>query len=745
MVSTNHKAADRLLEAFFPETDGPRKGALDPWIDRLRIGRTTILPARGPAGNARLYALSPSVAAARGFSEELSAAIGPSWSDFMGVPSELDDADPIEHSILEYVEKVGGGPTYRIEVREDRAAWDAMRRMMTSWRRRPNRPDAGLTLTPLADVLRDVELALQTSAIAEAEHLIDALRRRGELSSQNLLFLELRLLASSGHWGEVLQHPRLDDVLNAHRPAGVTSMLFEAIDERLLAAPAAARDAKQALRVFDERIANRFRSLLESGGQNATAAARRVALLNAVSEGATVADALAMCDGANTAELPWLEAIARLGSEPKPDEPSPELSTAATIETAREAYYAGRYRQALELLADIEPTQEVIALLLWSAIGVGGLAAAQVVAAAFYRLDPDEQRRALEALPLKGSLEDMLALGSDSQQVKNWRQWITRLNSDAAFDAAVDIAELGASEWSSAEPASDPEAQELADALRDLTEQRRSILETSLPHLLLYLDRRPKPDDLAGPVYAAVLDVLAYGTSRTPAVREAALTVLERLLDGTPSAGAYEDQLSLVTHIWDDVRSPLALGWLVDVLAVLVHSPCPAPRARSTLIGRALADAIALRDVDTVDTDVLRLVATDPVLAGEFEDEVARLPEFDGQHDEANDEPDVVLGPLTIGIYTLSEPAAHRAKAALEGRYPSLDVQLNHEHDDSERLRGLARRADVMAVVVASAKHAATESINRNCRPEALLEVGTAGSTGLIRAVRERLQELVAA
>jgi hypothetical protein len=240
-----------------------------------------------------------------------------------------------------------------------------------------------------------------------------------------------------------------------------------------------------------------------------------------------------------------------------------------------------------------------------------------------------------------------------------------------------------------------------------------------------------------------VLDAIAYGNSRTPAAREAALTIFDRLLEGTPSPDAYEDYARLVSAIWDDVRSPTTLGWLVDATDVLVRHPCPSPAARASLMSRAISEAHTLRDVDQVAVDVLRVIATDPVLEDAFANEAASLPRPEVPHDAEVSDRD--LGPLVVGIYTLSEPAAHRAKAVLERRFPDIDVELNHEHDDSAQLRALAKRADVMAVVISSAKHAATEAIKRSCRPEALLSVGTSGSTGLVRSLLGRLSELAAA
>jgi hypothetical protein len=265
-----------------------------------------------------------------------------------------------------------------------------------------------------------------------------------------------------------------------------------------------------------------------------------------------------------------------------------------------------------------------------------------------------------------------------------------------------------------------------------------------LPHLLAYLDRRTPPDDLALPVLAAILEVLAYGESRTRAVRETVLSVLDRLLLGTTETAVYDDLIDSVELVWDDVRAPRTLAWLADVLALFLAHPCPSPERREALMRRALSDAATMRAVDHAVVDLLRVLASDPLLEGAFAAEVdALLGEAEGTRDPGPAQIDP--GPLTIGIYTLRPAAAHQAIAVLGERYPSLEFELNHEKDDSDRLRGFAGRADIVAVVIASAKHAATAAIRRHCRPEALLEVGTAGSTGLVRAIVGRLEELVAA
>jgi hypothetical protein len=269
------------------------------------------------------------------------------------------------------------------------------------------------------------------------------------------------------------------------------------------------------------------------------------------------------------------------------------------------------------------------------------------------------------------------------------------------------------------------------------------LLERSLTWLLDYMARRPQPDEFAAPVYGAVLDVLAYGEARGPAVRRLALSVMGSLLAGGPTASQYEEYLGLINHMWDDgIRSSTTLDWLVDVLVLITEQPCPSPASRLQLMGRGLSEAVTLRDVDPLTVELLRGLAIDAVYDGRCAAEVAALPA------PTQPEPiDPARSPgnhLLIGIYSLSDSAVHRAKAVLEQRFPQHVVETNNELDASPRLEALAQRADVMAMVIASAKHAATNAIRKACPPAALLEVGTAGSTGLLRAIVGRLEELSA-
>ena len=750
MVANEQVAIDRLLSAF-TGADGSVHPSLEPWVERLRAGQPTILASTDTDGALRLYGISRSRPAARGLAEELLAAIGPSWSDFEGAPAVLDPADRREAALLAFQSDLSSGPVLKATVRDKPAAWAAMKRLKQAWDGRPE--GRREVLEPLSEVLRDVELAIQTSSIAEAERLLIVLRERGELSSQNLLFIELRLLAAAGRWTEVLRHPRVDDVVNARRPARVTAMLVAALHAVYFAGAASRGDASMALASFKETVRDRFAPLLASGPELDSVGAVQLRILELVSREGSREDARALVELATPADRQWLNRLADLATEAKPTvEPEPDAGdTAQLIATAREAGYSKDHRRVLDILEAAPPSIEIVELLLGAAVAIRSLTAARQVVLAFEQLNSEAQETVL-ALPLLGGpLRDILTLGgAGDATVDSWDRWLKRLAEDADFPNALEIAELGSVEWNPAEPENAERATSLALALISVPDVGRPTLERALPHLLAYLARRPSLDDLSTPVYAAILEVLAYGESRSRAVREAATAVLNRLLEATPTAADYEGIVELAGHIWreEGLRSPKALSWFVDVLQILVDHPCPSAGVRADLVREALADAASWREIDSVDLELLSLLATDQVFAGRFNGEVEALATTHGAADEAEAPADSAtreVGELLIGIYTLSEQAAIRAKTILSRRYPTVSIELNHEHDGSDRLRSLSRRADIMAMVIASAQHAATDAIRRSVTGEALLEVGTAGSTGLVRAVLGRLQERSAA
>lgn len=734
---TNSDPIDRLLDAFLGGRNEVRRTpALDPWIRRLTEGSPTVLPYRDDVEGLVLYGISRTPAEARGLAEDLTAAIGPSWSDFDGAPAAMSTARAHEAALLEYVDAVQGAPILRVAVRSDaerRTVWGALERLLRAWELRPFQRSR--VNEPIAHVLADFELALQAGASEEAEALLESLRSRGELSSENLLFLELRVLGVEGRYSDLLRHPRLPQVLESRRPSRVTALLFDAIHQEYLAEAALLKDAEEALRVFRDRIRPRFDPVLRTRGALESVAALEVLLLAAVDDGRPAEDRNALVEavaGASDADQEWLRILAEL-------EPSaiPEPPAADPLVAAEAMLREGRYDDVLLSLKDVDPTQASVLLVLQAAVELDTLDAANSVAKAFRELSADEQAELRTRRLWAGHLDRVLGLASDETEVGSWRAWLTAL-AKGDLPEAIEIATRGALEWDPAEPVDAAEAEALADALTDIPDARRDVLYRAVPHLLAHMDRQARLADVRMPVDQAVYEVLVYGDPRSRSVQETLLMVLDRLLTAGASREQYDEILAGIDATWDAIRSPRTVDWLLDVIGLLADHPCPNPSARERVLRDAVAEVLRRRDTDSVVPDVLEALAKD------VGSDAAVAPLIERRRDARADQPPaapLAAPPGRIAIYTLSESAAHRAQSLLEARYPGTTIELNHEHDASALLEGVVRRADLVVMVIASAKHSATNAIRRLCPRSRLLEVGSRGSTAIVRAVVEHLAD----
>src|SRR6266567_3280659 len=89
-----------------------------------------------------------------------------------------------------------------------------------------------------------------------------------------------------------------------------------------------------------------------------------------------------------------------------------------------------------------------------------------------------------------------------------------------------------------------------------------------------------------------------------------------------------------------------------------------------------------------------------------------------------------------VAIYTLTDPAATRAAEFLTRNFDDVVVEVSNDHVASDRLRTLARAADIFVVATRSAKHAATTFIEAQRPPgRPIVYAAGKGSASLIRAL----------
>ena len=89
----------------------------------------------------------------------------------------------------------------------------------------------------------------------------------------------------------------------------------------------------------------------------------------------------------------------------------------------------------------------------------------------------------------------------------------------------------------------------------------------------------------------------------------------------------------------------------------------------------------------------------------------------------------------SIGLYSLDEGALRRAQSVLEAHFPGVKVMLSHDKVATDALVDMARKCDLVVMAIASAKHAATNSIRSNRGNRPTVNAAGKGSSSLIGAV----------
>jgi hypothetical protein len=181
-------------------------------------------------------------------------------------------------------------------------------------------------------------------------------------------------------------------------------------------------------------------------------------------------------------------------------------------------------------------------------------------------------------------------------------------------------------------------------------------------------------------------------------------------------AHGYADLLEQLGLLWERMAARANVAWLADVLELLELYPGP----RDQLVGFVAATAgRVLPFAGRLDRGVLDALARSCSAAGaaEMAEAIAARAEeaeIRAEHISA----DVLDGRL-VGIYTLSPQVAVRARDAIQRRFTGVRVEVDSSHVSTAALENLAATADYLIVSIRSAKHAATDAIERH-RPRDL-------------------------
>jgi hypothetical protein len=682
-----------------------------------------IVPRRLNAERVEWFVLCGDDAALRRTQSELLAFIGPTYGRWDGIRASLEATDPVEAAVRDFCD--GRAIRFRTQGTDEfKECWAAIRLMRKVWAQRPEqRPEQ---IRTGAALVREFELAAAAGDTRTAAEALGALRRRGLLGAENVRFLEIRSLAAEGRWAEISTADDLRDLARIRRPWLVTEDILTALYRThvtALESEGGVAQAIAAVRAIVPRLAEFFSS---RGPLRAPDVVKLFALQFAAADPANAEriDELLGLDGLSASDRRWISAIAE-EVRPVPVTPVP---------SARDLLSAGDIDGAFALAL---PDKDVraVEVLIECAFELQTLDAADRALVALEALGSADRETLVERRLIAVAVEHLRALAEPSEVGEpaapySWTGWFDRLLNDPAWRAAEAVAACGELEYAATDVVDFQAATNLAGLITTAADSdRRHVVRDALPCVVGWLERQGFELALVRPIHAAILTVLALDSAWGDAALEVAYNSTEAVLAGGVDAAGYGELLEELSLIWDRMAARRHVTWLADLLELLELFPGP----RQPLIGFAAASLGPVRGAlprvaaSTLDglRDSLAGIGASELAAGipsaptvpETED----LPRLDGR---------------LVGIYTLTPQVAVRAKQAIERRFPGVRVVVDSSHVSTPSLEHLAASADYLIVSIRSAKHAATDAIDR-CRPRNLPTIipGGRGSSRMVEAL----------
>jgi len=238
------------------------------------------------------------------------------------------------------------------------------------------------------------------------------------------------------------------------------------------------------------------------------------------------------------------------------------------------------------------------------------------------------------------------------------------------------------------------------------------------------------------PIYITLIRIVAWNGMVSANELELASALIQALLSLGPSKDDYVEAVDAYSEIVSANNAPTNVDWALNAAEVLAlyATPDKESRLRFFMAVVDLARSYTHR-LKPAQYAILSLLAKDYDCDSLLE---AFPIETGGQTQAVQDSDFNGL----IGIYTLTEPAGHRARQFLRKVLPKAEVEVNSDYVATDKLRHLANAADIFVFAWKSSKHQAYYAAKeaRGSR-QILLPLGK-GSASILDCVLSELERL---
>lgn len=601
---------------------------------------------------------------------------------------------------------------------------------------------------PVGRVRSELERALLARDEARALTLIAELRNSGRLNEENLKFLDIRLMAGLGQWEKIARdHWTIKTLADLPLPPQTLADLIEALYRVYIDDAETAGDADAVRQAFSERIARPFPRLLASRHGARTP---RVVKAFSLYESLQAEPSKDILDGLlkllSPEDAGWADRFIGPTKTAPPSvlTPAPVEPLAPVEDAAEVAFDDGQYDRAFELHLAKPLNKKSLSALLSCAQFIGTAEARQRLLDAFHA-----QPSAHLGLPT--ALADRLARFREKEPTPNpatdqpiepagWMRWARRLAAGFSTDAETEVLN-DRSTWDTAALRGNAQlCTEFADVIGNLTGAAAEVARRALPLVLAgFFPEEEPPTQAIRPLAGVILLLIAMDEAIARADLDILSAILAVLLELGLSTQDYLTTIADLEAVQDRVTSYANLAWSLDVCEALAISPSPSAETAEAklrfflkVVGQSRGFAHRLSAHDFLPIEYLaRDYGVDPSAIADLRPAVKASSDID---------PGPMLAGKTIGLYTLTEGAGTRAKAALKELYPSSTVEVNSDTVCSSTLTNLARTSDIFVFAWRSSSHQAFFCVKDALGGRDPVYATGKGTASLVNAVRAAAQ-----
>ena len=645
-----------------------------------------IVPAILSNGDRVFYALASDGPTWRRLQPYLFAFVGPTLTDFEGILATPNENEPIEKFLTAlglYAIAVFRPGTYK------QAENITLRALYSLQNAISRAPDLAVSqIEPTSLLLARLQDALNGRDFGTAWRIHSILKSELRLDAQNLLQLEFQIYAAAADWLKIRNHSDFERAC-VMRPSPATA---EVLLETLYWSHC--QDGMEcSIPFIKEDVVQLCHSLLSCVGE--TTSQITVKLMNFLS-----------------IERPNLEVsreIAKITA----------LSQIKTIDRERQG------EGTINALSCAKTA--FLAFANSSGEDTDQIANAKI---AYERLKKKEQANLLSSLQFRLIWSEIQKRIIDTKQQPNdWIEWLNCLD-DPEFDASTYASEAPV-KWRLSEKAMDTTySQDLVHAIENvplgIAEDR---LDQFLPFLVNWVATDPQwPRVALCPFYFALLTRIALTPRRGEKTIKSGTILIEGALRCGLNESEYRDLMDMIAMIARDSFNKYTAYDIFEFVEIALDFPA---KNKEALHSTAATVATAARG------HLNRLSAGQRSAYSQIATRIGWTTEFDDLDSTGENQLNIDLSNLSIGIYTLTESAGRKAREVLESLATCIKIDLNHDHEATARLGALVTRVDLFVVAWASAKHAATNFIKSKRGSKPLIYATGRGASSLIRAIED--------